>query len=107
MFTITRGAAAATVAAALFVVPAIAQTPASVTVENLAFHPPELTVSAGTAVQWTNRDGTQHQVESDDGSVVGPVMGTGEMFSFTFRTPGRLTYHCGIHPSMTGAIVIQ
>jgi plastocyanin len=28
-------------------------------------------------------------------------------FSFAFQTPGTFRYHCEIHPSMTGTIVVR
>ena len=31
----------------------------------------------------------------------------GATFSFTFDTPGTYAYHCGIHPSMTGEVIVQ
>jgi len=108
MRSIVRRAAGSAVVVALLSVPAVlAQTPATVTVRDFAFQPRDLTVPPGATVRWTNQDGTPHQVESDDGTVVGTVMGTGEIFAFTFNAPGRVTYHCAIHPSMTGAVIVQ
>jgi len=85
----------------------LAQVPAAITVQGFAFRPAELSVGVGTTVRWTNQDGTPHQVESDDGTLAGPVMRTGATFSFTFTTAGRVTYHCAIHPSMNGVVVVQ
>src|SRR3990172_7466651 len=81
MRSIVRRAAGSAVVVALLSVPAVlAQTPATVTVRDFAFQPRDLTVPPGATVRWTNQDGTPHQVESDDGTVVGTVMGTGEIF---------------------------
>ncbi|HEY3248047.1 MAG TPA: plastocyanin/azurin family copper-binding protein [bacterium] len=107
MRVIRRIAAVPAAVALLFAMPALAQAPTAVIVQNFSFQPPEITVSVGGAVQWTNRDGTRHQIESDDGKVAGPAMATQESFSFTFQTAGRVTYHCAIHPSMTGLVVVQ
>jgi plastocyanin len=92
---------------AIIVAIAMVQTPTAVTIQGFAFRPAELSIGVGTTVQWTNQDGAPHQVESDDGTLAGPVMGTGATFSFTFGTPGRITYHCAIHPSMNGVVVVQ
>lgn len=86
---------------------AAAQAPARVTIQNFAFQPGELTVAAGTTVQWTNRDTAPHQVAFDNGAATGPVMGDGDTFTFAFSAPGRISYHCGIHSTMTGVVIVQ
>jgi len=67
------------------------------------------TVTAGDTVMWHNcEDGVSHTVTSDDGRFPssGPLApGTG--YSVTFPDPGRYGYHCSIHPSMTGIVVVE
>lgn len=77
------------------------------TIDNFAFAPKELTVKAGSTVAWTNKDDTPHTVTSDDGAFASPVMDTDQSFQFTFQKPGRFTYHCKLHPNMTGVVVVQ
>lgn len=86
---------------------AVAQTPAAVEIRTFSFQPGEISIPVGTAVQWTNRDTAPHQVVSDSRAVMGPVMGDGDTFTFTFSTPGRVSYHCGIHSTMTGVVIVQ
>ncbi|MFH1104348.1 MAG: cupredoxin domain-containing protein [Actinomycetota bacterium] len=76
-----------------------------VDIQGSAFHPGELTVSAGTTVIWTNQDQFTHTTTSDDG-FWNQSLGNGETFEFTFDTPGTYAYHCNIHPSMTGTITV-
>jgi plastocyanin len=82
--------------------------PASVVIENFAFSPAAITVSIGTTVTWTNKDSATHTVVSTSGNVLNsgniPQGGT---FSFTFKDKGSYDYHCGVHPSMTGKVVVQ
>jgi plastocyanin len=80
---------------------------ASVTIDNFVFEPGRLTIRAGTTVTWTNRDDIPHNVRSKDGLFKSKVMDTDELFSFTFATPGEYTYFCGLHPHMTGTIVVE
>jgi plastocyanin len=100
--------------------PAAAATPAaqpaspaggnSIAIKNFAFDPSTLTVKAGTAVAWTNQDGAPHIVVSDTGSPVAfssDSLSTGASYTFTFTQPGTYPYHCSIHPSMKGTVIVQ
>lgn len=77
------------------------------TIDSFAFAPKELTVKAGSTVAWTNKDDTPHTVTSDNGAFGSPVMDTDQSFQFTFQEPGRFPYHCRLHPTMTGVVVVQ
>jgi plastocyanin len=81
--------------------------PSQATIDNFAFTPKELTVKAGSTVDWTNKDDTPHTVTSDDGVFSSPLMDTNQKFQYTFQKPGRFPYHCKLHPMMTGAVVAQ
>ncbi|HET6580837.1 MAG TPA: plastocyanin/azurin family copper-binding protein, partial [Methanoregula sp.] len=79
-------------------------------IKNFAFDPPALTVTRGTVVEWTNLDGTPHAIVFDIGSPIGYSSGslpTGSMYSLRFTLPGTYMYHCSIHPSMKGTIIVQ
>lgn len=93
---------------------AATQTPASggntIAIRNFAFSPSTLTVKAGTTVTWTNDDSSPHQLASDAGSPVAfssPSLANGASFTFTFSQAGTYPYHCTIHPSMKGTLVVQ
>ncbi len=80
----------------------------SVTVQNFAFSPADITVKKGTAVTWTNKDGATHTVSESDGKT-GPNSGSldsGKSYSFTFNTVGMFKYRCDIHPEMTGTVTV-
>ncbi len=79
----------------------------AVTVANFSFQPATITVPVGTTVTWTNTDSAGHTVAADDGSFTSGTLGTGAMFSQTFSTAGTFAYHCSIHASMTGTVVVQ
>jgi plastocyanin len=78
-----------------------------VKIDNFSFGPPELTVTAGTTITWTNRDDIPHTVMSPDKVFKSKVLDTDEKFSFTFATPGTFPYFCSIHPKMTGKVVVH
>lgn len=90
--------------------PVRAQAAQQIAVQNFAFQPATLTVSAGTTVTWTNQDGVEHTTTSDQGSTVSWDSGAlpqGQSYSVTFTQPGTYTYHCAIHPFMKGTIIVQ
>lgn len=72
-----------------------------------AFVPGDLSVAVGTAVTWTNTDSTSHTSTSDVPGWNSGIVGSGRTFSFTFQTPGTFPYHCDIHPSMVGTVVVR
>ena len=116
VMTIALAACAAPVAA-----PPTQQT-AAVRISGFRFQPPELTVSAGTTVTWTNDDAILHTVTTGtsvkkddfgnyeiapDGRVNGTLADKGQTFSFTFTTPGDYAYFCSRHNNMTARVVVR
>ncbi|MCL5997516.1 MAG: plastocyanin/azurin family copper-binding protein [Chloroflexi bacterium] len=76
---------------------------------NWVFSPPQITVTTGTVVYWTNNTGVAHTVTSDPGGVDpwdSGTLGSSAVFSRTFNTPGVLAYHCSFHPGMLGSVVV-
>jgi len=81
---------------------------AEVRIDNFTFAPDTLTVPAGTRVVWTNRDDIPHSVVDAERPprFKSPVLDTDEAFARSFDTPGRYTYFCGLHPHMTGMVIV-
>jgi plastocyanin len=78
-----------------------------VSIDNFTFSPQTLTVSSGATVVWLNRDDVPHSIVSTDKLFKSELLDTDEKFSFTFIKPGEYPYFCGIHPHMTGKIVVK
>lgn len=90
--------------------PQPAPTASTVVIQGMSFMPVTLTVPSGTTVTWVNQDSVSHTVTSDSGSTPGlasQVLGPGESYSVTLTTIGTYNYHCSIHPSMTGQVIVQ
>jgi plastocyanin len=70
----------------------------NVVIEQRAFDPDIITISAGTTVLWTNEDSVSHRVvhlpelPSDRELFHSDPLSKGETFRYTFRTPGRYYY---------------
>lgn len=91
---------------------------ASITVQDFAYAPNVIAISAGTKVNWQNDGPSSHSITSDStgfdsGALAGPKpnpyggMTNGGLFQMTFNTPGTYTYHCMFHAQMHGTITVQ
>ena len=79
-----------------------------ITIQGFAFSPSALTISAGDTVKWTNLDSASHTITSDSGSeLASPSFGNGQTYSHTFNTTGTFSYHCSIHSTMKGKIIVE
>lgn len=79
--------------------------PNNITIQNYSFSPSTLTVKKGTTVTWTNEDSVAHSIKSATFSSTN--LNTGDKFKYTFNNPGTYDYNCGIHPTMTGTVIVQ
>lgn len=80
----------------------------NITIRTMLFTPSQITVKKGEAVKWTNNDDTAHTVTIDHGT--GPnsdLIQPGRTYTYTFNQTGSFQYHCSIHPSMRGTIVVK
>ena len=81
-----------------------AAVPVSIDMANFAFGPSELTVSAGTAVTWVNKDsGPRHSATAADNSFDTGLFDSGNEATITFDTPGTYVYYCLLHGSPDGS----
>jgi amicyanin len=77
-------------------------------IDNFSFAPATLTVPVGTTVTWVNQDDVPHNIRSSEGTILkSPVMDTDQKFSYSFTKAGTYAYYCGIHPKMTGKVIVQ
>ena len=88
-------------------VSAAAASPATVKIDNFAFAPATLTITAGTTVTWKNEDDSPHRIGDNDGTFKSAALDTDDSFSHTFATPGEYPYICTIHPYMVGDIIVK
>jgi plastocyanin len=79
---------------------------AKVDIRGNSFLPPQLNVRVGQKVSWNNEDQVAHTVTAN-GLTFGKSVPSGAVFNFAFVKPGMFPYHCEIHPSMQGAVVVS
>lgn len=78
----------------------------SASIANFTFSPATITIKKGGTVTWTNSDSAPHTVTSDTGAFASQTLSQGGSYSHTFSTTGTFTYHCSIHPTMHGTVVV-
>ena len=79
----------------------------TVNVQNFAFDPPEVTAGVGETIGWTNADSAPHTATTDDGACDTGNIAQNATAGLVFDAAGTYTYHCNVHPNMTGTITIQ
>jgi plastocyanin len=75
-------------------------------IEDNYFEPTDALVEPGTTLMWVNHGQEQHTVIADDGQFDSGVLNPGDSFLTTVEGSGTLTYHCTLHPEMTGSITV-
>jgi plastocyanin len=97
--------------------PGAAASSASVSIQNYAYSPSNVSINAGGTVQWANHDATTHSVSADatggfSNDLAGTVadsyggMTAGGTFAEKFPATGTFTYHCRYHASMHGTVTV-
>ena len=76
------------------------------TIDNFTFNPDTITVPAGTRIVWENNDDIPHSIVETTGRFHSAALDTADKFSFVFDKAGTFAYFCGLHPHMTGKIVV-
>jgi plastocyanin len=84
----------------------VSQASNTVRIVDFAFNPSSVTVPAGTTVTWTNTGMATHTSTSDNGVWNSGPIRPGASFAQTFSNAGNFSYHCMIHPFMTGTITV-
>ncbi len=91
--------------------PTASQLSYTVTIPNTAapysFQPVTMTVPRGASVTWRNEASAPHQIVSNTGVFSGPVINSGQTYTYQFNQAGTYPYHCAIHTYMTGTIIVQ
>ena len=77
-----------------------------VAIAEFKYVPSDITVKAGTMVEWSNTDAAFHTVTTNDERVDSGALGSGKTFTHTFTEPGTFEYHCSVHPYMTGVVKV-
>jgi plastocyanin len=82
--------------------------PQAVTIVDYTYKPAEITVAAGTTVEFTNQDSTPHTATSkQSGAFETGSIDTGKSAKVILDKPGTYAYFCAFHPFMKGTIEVE
>jgi plastocyanin len=82
------------------------QSTATVGIRSFAYHPSALSVEEGTKVVFANRDSVAHTATRRGSFSTGKIR-PGRSAAIRFGERGVYRYHCTIHPSMRGKVVVR
>ena len=78
----------------------------TVVIENYSF--PAITVVPGATIKFIDRDAEPHTVTADDATfTAGPFDATAPGTLTAPAVPGTYGFHCKIHPTMHGVLVVR
>jgi len=80
--------------------------PGASTLGSKAYSPDTITVVIGVnnTVSWVNNDNVAHTATGSgfDTGIIAP----GSSSNHTFTSPGTYNYHCSVHPTMMGTVIV-
>jgi plastocyanin len=79
----------------------------NVNINRTAFQPVSVTITENDTVTWINRDTRNHQVVSDRGNFVTPILAPGRRHAIQFREAGTFRYRDALNPTMRGTVVVR
>jgi plastocyanin len=80
---------------------------ATVQIKRSSFSPTTVTIKTGDTVRWVNTDTRNHQVVSNNGSFVSPILGPGKVYSHRFNAAGTYRYHDGLDATVKGTVKVN
>ncbi|WP_245253803.1 cupredoxin family copper-binding protein [Paraburkholderia sp. LEh10] len=78
-----------------------------VTIEQMRFNPPTLTVHRGDEVVWVNKDLVAHTASTDAKGFDSRSIAPDASWRYHVSAPGRYTYRCIFHPTMHGTLIVE
>ena len=74
-------------------------------IKGFAFVSKTVRVAPGTTITWKNFDDVAHNVVGPD--FQSPTLLKGQAYSHTFTKEGTFSYFCGLHPNMSGEVIVR
>jgi hypothetical protein len=81
--------------------------PSCGTASGFCFSPNNVTITVGAGVTWTNTTSVMHTATDDGGAWDTGIVAPTQSATLAFANAGSFTYHCSIHPDMTGTVLVK
>lgn len=88
--------------------------PEAAVLEDKAYQPNPVKINVGEKIIWTNNDLTIHTVTEGNPSTNvttngfdSGLLNPEETFKYVFDKAGTIQYHCILHPTMIGSVIIS
>lgn len=78
-----------------------------VSIKGFQFAPAKLTITVGDTIAWANEDVVIHTVTGDTARWDSGDLATGKQYKVVASRKGTLTYHCELHPTMKGTLLVN
>ena len=78
----------------------------TVVIDNCSFKPNVITLKPGTHIVFKNQDDLPHTVVIPGMQAKSAMLDTEGTFEADFEKPGDFRYFCGVHPMMTGEVIV-
>jgi len=79
----------------------------TVRIDGMRYDPDNITVKPGTTVTWVHGSQMPHTINGNADGLRSGTLYNGQQYSHTFNATGNYNYYCGLHPSMTGSVVVE
>ena len=79
----------------------------TVTIEAMQFEPADLTVKAGDAIVWVNKDMFPHTATSTEKLFDSRQIDPGQSWTYRAVKKGTVPYICSLHPTMQGTLRVR
>ena len=78
-----------------------------IAIDGTRFTPPDIVVTLGSTVIWTNADPFPHNVDSTAGGFRSGDLAPGAVWRVEMNTRGVFPYKCTLHPGMQGVLRVE
>jgi plastocyanin len=78
-----------------------------VTIKDMEYQPPTLTVEVGDTVKWNNEDIVSHTVTAMNKAFDSGTILRGHSWKLAVKKRGTFAYTCTFHPNMNGVLIVR
>ena len=79
----------------------------TITIENMQYSAPQLSVHRGERIVWVNKDLFPHTVTAVNKAFDSGAIAAGGSWTYVANKVGEYSYSCTYHPTMKGTLKVQ